>query len=975
MAKTTAKKTRTAQKQADKPAAAKRGRKKADEVQLDDNLSATDEAPSKRTRTARKAKKTLDFKESQDDTFSSVNATAISTRSIETTVRSSDTTVRSTRSSGSRTRASTSLVEAKEDKPEDRTLTSESIVVKKTRKVKDDAKQETKQEATTRTARSTRGRPKEAVEEQEKDNSRYAKIVDEEDDRPSKRTKRNAKKSKKEESKENEDRLINSTVNTTTSSTSSAASTGHRASSFAQLDRPDDQDENTGESSESAGYDVTIMRKIFYAAQYVHKQQKCVQSLYKLIKEIKFEVFYEEFCRNVKCMLQYEAENEKVVFVLDMIATFMISVKNENLLKNKMNEDTFDEIGLELFGKDTFAIATISKTYKNLLDYILSDALIPFLNALNVNTRLNTLYLVRKILQHVVDIEFNIYERLKSVLIDRTSDKNANARLSAIYTIHRFQNVDDPDDKVINAVRFHLKYDPTPSVRFACLKVICPTKAVVSDLILKTRDIKSKIREMAFQKIAKRVDLKQLSVKQRLTLLNNGFKDRDLKVKQAVREFLVPAWIKCYDDDLIELLNDLEVIVNVDVIAKFLEVAFKYAFSIKLEKHTKLHLLIKKFYDEYLDDQSLLNKRPLSPENSLFWRCLGAFMKKNEDELLKYQPDLEKQMNLRKEINSLLEAIDDLEVNPSHAPKDKPNSETSSQHTEPVDELNQANPIDLIMPSLSNFVAFFQNFCLDVNANQYEQDDLIELEFIFKELCLFLDNYDIADDSQKQLIINLAEQIILMDELGDKFDEYIEHLMRFLSKSVVQTNEELISYTVDITNKVEASLENEEPEEELPMIDPKAIRKLELDFARESIAFNELKIDLDQAVVKQEFDIAHDIKIQVDKIKSKMDSLKSEINRMQNISLRQRPEPEVEIEIKDHPTVHVKLLQIFGSCLRYGQFKNLTAMMDTRITKYVCFDLLRTFCSVKLIDFRDLFHSLDNSWHLIHRFPNSILRS
>ena len=796
------------------------------------------------------------------------------------------------------------------------------------------------------TVRSARGRPKKAKTEEKADDGRYAKIVDEEDEpRPSK--KKNAKRSKTEssESKENEDRVINSTANTTISSTSSAASNGQRAT-----DTPtalDDQDEETGDSGESAGYDVKIMRKILYAAQFVHKQQKCVQSLYKLIKEIKFEVFYEEFCRNVKCILQYESENEKVVNVLDMIATFMISVKNENLLKNKMSEETFDEIGLELFGKDTFAIATISKTYKNLLDYILSDALIPFLNSLSVNTRLNTLYLVRKILQHVVDIEFHIYERLKSVLIDRTSDKNANARLSAVYTIHRFQNVDDPDDKVINAVRFHLKYDPTPSVRFACLKVICATKEVIPDLILKTRDLKSKIREMAFQKIAKKVDLRQLSVKQRLTLLNNGFKDRDPKVKQAVREFLVPAWIKCYEDDLIELLNDLEVILNVGVISKFLEAAFQYSFSIKLERRTKLHLLIDRFYDDYLDQQSLLNKRQLSPENCLFWRCLGAFMKKNEDELLKCQPDLEKQMNLRNEINSLLEAIDDLEVDQNKKASEPASSGTPSDDERPMSqeeaELNRANPVDLIMPSLSNFVAFFQNFCLDVNSNQYEQDDLIELEFIFRELCLFLDNYDIADDSQKQLTINLAEQIILMEELGNKFDEYIEHLMRFLSKSVVRTNEELISYTVDITNKVEASLENEDPEEELPMVDPKMIRNLELDFARESLAYNELKINLDHAVVRQEYDIAHDIKVQVDKIKGKMDSLKKEINRMQNISIRQRPEPEIEIEIKDHPTVHVKLLQIFGSCLRYGQFRNLTAMMDTRITKYVSPLALRTF--------------------------------
>lgn len=800
------------------------------------------------------------------------------------------------------------------------------------------------------------------------------------EDRPTKRTKRN-KKVNKSQFKENGSKSTKS-VNT---SNSSAKSFETAISTITKQNENDSQDEEINKSTELS-WNIDIMRKIFYAAQFIQKCNKCVQSLYKLIKEVKFEVFYEEFCRNVKCSLQYEHNNPKVKCILDVIATFMISVKNENLLKNKINEDTFDEIGLELFGKDSFEIATISKTYKNLLDYIMSDALIPFLNAVNPNTRLNTLYLVQKILEHVVDIEHHIYERLKASLIDRLSDKNINVRISAAYALRRFQNIDDLKDNVIIALQFHLKHDFSNSVRLACLKVIYPSKQVLQDIILRTRDVRSKIREIAFIKIAKMVNIKQsLTIEQRLALLNNGFKDRDEKVKKAVRNFIVPAWIKCYDENLIEILDDLDVIMNVDVISKFLEIAFDKLFSIKVEKRTKLHLIIDKFFEEYLDEQqSLLTKKQLSPENSLFWRCLGAFLKKNEDELLKYQPDIENKINLRKEINSLLEAIDDLDMDQSGKVLNSTglNTEETTKHinenseinktitdqvmdNDPVNEqddqqtLNQsskmneeenesmkANPIDLILPNLSNFVSFFKNFCSYVNDGQYDSEELVELEFIFKELCLFFDNYDIADDSQKQLIINFAEEIIMMEELGEKFDEYIENLMRFLSKSVIKTNEELIKYTVNITNKVEESLENEESEEEMPIIDPKIIRNLELDFARESIAYNELVNNLDHAVYKKEYDVAHGIKQQVEKIKEKMATLKNEINRIQNISIRQRPEPEIEIDIKDHPIVHVKLLQIFGCCLRYGQFRNLTSMMDTRITKYVNFLELKLFNTI-----------------------------
>jgi len=823
----------------------------------------------------------------------------------------------------------------------------------------------------TRATRNQKKKKKAAVSEEEDD---YSKS----DEKPTKRTKTR----RSTEFKENQE---NSKAETTASS--SAATDESTLVKQSRLDAA--VDENTTESSESGnGFSIEIMRKIFFASNFVQKQNECVQSMYKLIKEVKFEVFYEEFCRNVKISLQYEHDNPKVKSILDMIATFTISIKNENLLKNKLNEDTFDEIGLELFGRDTFLIATISKTYKNLLDHILDDALIPFLNSMNVSTRLNTLYLVHKIIEHCADIEINIYNRLKTALLSRIQDKNPNVRVNASHALRRFQAVDDPMDSVVDALLFHLKYDNAPTVRLACLNNIQLSKHNQSDIISKTRDVSSKIRHIAFKKISRRVDFKgDLTMDQRLTLLNNGFKDRNEVVRQAVRTYLVPGWIKSYDDDIIQLLNDLDVIVNVDVVSKFLEVVFQYAFSIKIEKRTRLHLIVDKFYEEYLDDRSILNEKQQSPETCLFWRCLGSFLKRNEDELMKYQPDLESKLNLRKEINSLLEAIDDLDVgdrpvNSTNSNEDQSknivneeendngsqstgeqanlNEEEQSmidQNVENEESISKANPIDLIIPSISNFVSFFKNFCIEVNEGDYERDDLINFEFIFKELCLFLDNYEIADDSQKNLVVNLAEDILLMDELGDKFDDYIDHLMKFISKSVFKTHEEISNYTIDITNKIEESLEHKDLEEDLPVIDPEEIRKLELTFARETVNLHDLKDKLDEALVRREYDCAHDYKQQIEIVEEKMSNIKHEIHKMQNISIRQRSEPEIDIQVQDHPSVHLKLLQVFGSFLRYGKCTNLKAMMNTRVQTYILPGIVSTDSKIRYYALNSLNHA------------------
>lgn len=216
-----------------------------------------------------------------------------------------------------------------------------------------------------------------------------------------------------------------------------------------------------------------------------------------------------------------------------------------------------------------------------------------------------------------------------------------------------------------------------------------------------------------------------------------------------------------------------------------------------------LHFIVDKFYEEYLDEQAILNKKQLLPENCLFWRCLSNFLKKNEDELNKYQPDLENKLNLRNEINSLLDAIDLKDgqetnkiLNSTEQQLDRNDNKTEDDESDlnktnknnSLNNNNQSNiliepslienedddliknSIDLIIPNLSNFIAFFKDFCYQVNNGEFENEQLILNEFIFKEFCLFLENYEIDDDSQKQQVITFANEIILMDELGEKFE-------------------------------------------------------------------------------------------------------------------------------------------------------------------------------------------------------------
>ena len=513
-----------------------------------------------------------------------------------------------------------------------------------------------------------------------------------------------------------------------------------------------------GRSPENPSSNVVLMRKVFEQAQYTQQSDACIRALHHLVAEFEFHVFYEEFCRNLKRILQFEHANPKVRNILATISAFLLSAKkkysSENLKRrlslnksagqskrsrsafdlsaedceNDENRDVSNKPGAResrsesrpehnvstdeiilMMNEATSAkrmnrqIQTSSKAskpgqprgmpnassadlscstepettedeqlhklyrlFRNLLDFVISDVLLPFFSSVNVNTRLNAAFSLLKLVNTIEDLDVSLFGRLRASLLERLIDKSPKVRSMAAVLLYRFQDHQLPNDAVQDGLIFHLKYDTSPPVRLACLNVLLLNKDTLPALLSKTRDPNDSVREKAFGKLAKKIDFKaHLNAEQRLFLIRTGLNDRCQSVQVAFRKLVIPAWIRSYADNLVELLMGLELIdeseawlsnqTNCELIERFLAGHFESTLSVSQCGLSKLHLILVDFCKHHLDDELLIKHELFNAETFFLWRALIKFLKSKEDALDRAIDMAAKRIQLKEQFVQLLE--------------------------------------------------------------------------------------------------------------------------------------------------------------------------------------------------------------------------------------------------------------------------------------------------------------------------------
>lgn len=75
----------------------------------------------------------------------------------------------------------------------------------------------------------------------------------------------------------------------------------------------------------------------------------------------------------------------------------------------------------------------------------------------------------------------------------------------------------------------------------------------------RTQDVTESVRKLAYRVLAEKVNIKSLTIAQRVQLLSNGLHDRSESIKEVCTKELLNGWLKSFDNDVVRLLKCLDV--------------------------------------------------------------------------------------------------------------------------------------------------------------------------------------------------------------------------------------------------------------------------------------------------------------------------------------------------------------------------------------------------------------------------------
>ncbi|KAL1243312.1 Condensin complex subunit [Trichinella spiralis] len=212
----------------------------------------------------------------------------------------------------------------------------------------------------------------------------------------------------------------------------------------------------------------------------------------------------------------------------------------------------------------------------------------------------------------------DIFEDLLKTLFLKTIDCCGRVRLAAIRPIAILQQPQDENCRAVGALVFLMKRDRMIEIRCQALKNIAVTKRTLPDLLERTRDRHPVMRMLAFKFIVKSIPPKFLTIKQRVLILEQGLNDTIDSIREYCESTLLFEWLKCFDNNMPNMLLRLNVIGNASICQKLLTAYFK-------------RLGIPKVLENFniINDEKL--PKELNCENVFYWRALVQYIRKVRD--------------------------------------------------------------------------------------------------------------------------------------------------------------------------------------------------------------------------------------------------------------------------------------------------------------------------------------------------------
>ncbi|TSN95635.1 Condensin complex subunit 3 [Bagarius yarrelli] len=347
------------------------------------------------------------------------------------------------------------------------------------------------------------------------------------------------------------------------------------------------------------------IRETFQRAQKAHNNKaKLVASLKNMYVKLQNKAeFHEEFLRCLKYAMIVYTREPAVESVIDFVVKFAASF--ESPISEEEEEDEEDE------EEDTF------------LNFLF-NFLLECHSASSHAVRFRVCQLVNRLLGSLSEnaqIDDGLCERIHDAMLIRVTDKYPNVRIQAALAMARLQDPENPECPTVKAYMLLLENDSNPEVRRAVLSCIAPSALTLPKIYRRTRDVKEKVRKLAYQVLAEKVHIRALTIAQRVSLLQQGLNDSAASVKEVVKQTLLTSWLRLLQGDVLQLLHRLDVENCADTALSTLHAYFSMATN-----PDDLLIATK------LDERKLIPMDALTCENVLYWRALCEFVKSKGDE-------------------------------------------------------------------------------------------------------------------------------------------------------------------------------------------------------------------------------------------------------------------------------------------------------------------------------------------------------
>ncbi|NXI44130.1 CND3 protein, partial [Galbula dea] len=311
------------------------------------------------------------------------------------------------------------------------------------------------------------------------------------------------------------------------------------------------------------------------------------------------EDFHEKFIHFLKyAMIIYRRETA-VEQVINFVAKFVTSFYQMEKDDGGEEEDNF------------------------LLNYVF-NFLLKSHNAKSHAVRFRTCQLINRILGSMPEnaqIDDDLFDKISETMLIRLKDKFPNVRIQAVLALSRLQDAKDENCPVVNTYNTLLENDSNSEVRRAVLSCIAPSAITLPKIIGRTMDVKDAVRKLAYEVLAEKVDMRVLSIAQRVKLLQQGLNDRSDAVKEVVKKKLLQAWLRLSEGDVLELLHRLDVENSPELAIPILNAVFSLS---------PLHDLVQNCKN--LDSRKVIPLEDLTAENVLYWRCLCEYLNSKGEE-------------------------------------------------------------------------------------------------------------------------------------------------------------------------------------------------------------------------------------------------------------------------------------------------------------------------------------------------------